>query len=110
MSGEMRFIREEVVAEIKNKARGDMAFKKTLFDNPEEALSQFGFVIPGSSGDGKNYQETLYAMFARADFYIWFNTAILSEFREEKGPVLTASEHADMDWDFEVTNYKNNPG
>lgn len=113
MRAEKKFIRDEVVAEIKNKARSEMAFRKMLFDNPEEALGQFGFVIPGSSGDGRNYQDTLNAMFVRADFYAWFNTEILSEFREETtttpGLSVTATEHADMDWDFEVTTYKAKP-
>ena len=114
MSDEKKFIRDDVVAEIKNKARGNMEFRKMLFDNPQEALGQFGFVIPGSSGDGKNYQETLNAVFVRADFYKWFNTEILSEFRDEAiamtpGPFVTATEHDDMDWDFEVTTYKSKP-
>ena len=112
MSDEKTFIQDDVVAEIKNKARGEMEFKKMLFDNPQEALGQFGFVIPGSSGDGKNYLDTLNAVFVRADFYKWFSTEILSEFREEAiamtpGPFVTATEHEDMDWDFEVTTYKN---
>lgn len=34
MSNEKKFIRDDVVAEIKNKAREDMEFKKMLFDNP----------------------------------------------------------------------------
>jgi len=114
MSDEKRFIRDDVVAEIKNKARGDMEFKKMLFDDPQEALGQFGFVIPGSSDDGKNYLETLNTVFVRADFYTWFNTEILSEFRDETitmtpGPAVTATEHEDMDWDFEVTTYKTKP-
>ena len=113
MSDEKTFIRDDVVAEVKNKARGDMEFKKMLFANPQEALGQFGFVIPGSSGDGKNYQETLNAMFDRADFYKWFNTEILSEFRDETitmtpGPFVTATDD-DMDWHFEVTRYKTKP-
>jgi len=111
MRNEKRFIQEDVVAEIRNKARGEMEFKKLLFDNPQEALGQFGFVIPGSSDDGRNYLETLNAVFVRADFYTWFNTEILSEFREETitmtpGPAVTATGNEDMDWDFEVTTYK----
>lgn len=114
MSDEKTYIRDDVVAEIKNKARGDVEFKKMLFANPQEALGQFDFVIPGSSGDGKNYLETLNAVFVRADFYKWFNTEILSEFREEAitmtpGPFVTATEHEDMDWDFEITTYKSKP-
>ncbi len=114
MSEKKSFIPDDVVAEIKNKAKGDMAFRKMLFDNPHEALGQFGFVIPGSSGDGRNYQETLNAMFVRADFYKWFNTEILSEFRDETikmtpVPLVTATENEDMDWDFEVTTYKTKP-
>jgi hypothetical protein len=114
MSDEKTFIRDDVVAEIKNKARGDMEFKKMLFANPQEALGQFGFVIPGSSGDGKNYLETLNAVFVRADFYKWFNTEILSEIRDETikmtpGPFVTATEHEVTDWDFEVTRYKTKP-
>jgi len=114
MSEEKRFIQEDVVAEIKNKARGDMEFKKKLFDDPQEALGQFGFVIPGSSHDGRNYQESLEAVFVRADFYEWFNTEILSEFRDENitmtpGPAVTATGNEDMDWDFEVTTYKTKP-
>ena len=114
MSEKKSFIRDDVVAEIKNKARGDMEFRKMLFDNPQEALGQFGFVIPGSSGDDRNYQETLDAVFVRADFYRWFNTEILSEFRDETikmtpGPLATATEHEVTDWDFEVTRYKTKP-
>jgi hypothetical protein len=85
-----------------------------LFDNPQEALGQFGFVIPGSPGDDRNYQEALEAVFVRADFYKWFNTEILSEFRDETvkmtpGPSETATEHEVTDWDFEVTRYKTKP-
>jgi len=114
MSDEKTFIQDDVVAEIKNKARGDMEFRKMLFDNPQEALGQFGFVIPGSPGDNRNYQETLDAMFVRADFYKWFNTEILSGFRDETikmipGPSDTTTENEDMDWDFEVTTYKTKP-
>ena len=106
MSDEKKFIRDDVVVEIKNKARGNMEFRKMLFDNPQEALGQFGFVIPGSSGDGGNYRETLDAMFVRADFYRWFNTEILSEFRDETRPLVTATGHEVTDWDFEVKRYK----
>ena len=114
MSAEKKFIRDDVVAEIKNKARVDMEFRKMLFDNPQEALGQFGFVIPGSPGDDRNYQETLEAVFVRADFYKWFSTEILSEFRDETikmtpGPSETATENEDVDWDFEVTTYKTKP-
>lgn len=114
MSGEKKFIQDDVVVEIKNKARGDMEFRKMLFDNPQEALDQFGFIIPGSSGDGNSYQETLNAMFVRADFYKWFNKEILSEFRDEtvkmtQGQFDTATENEDMDWDFEVTTYITKP-
>lgn len=114
MSDEKKFIRDDVVVEIKNKARGDMEFRKMLFDNPREALGQFGFVIPGSSDDGRNYQETLNAVFVRADFYKWFNIEILSEFRDETikmipEPIGTATENEDVDWDFEVTTYKTKP-
>ena len=115
MSDEKTFIRDDVVVEIKNRARGNMEFRKMLFDNPQEALGQFGFVIPGSSVDGRNYQETLDAMFVRADFYKWFSTEILSEFRDESitmtpGPFVTATENEVTDWDFEVTRYKTKPG
>ncbi|HTP65900.1 MAG TPA: hypothetical protein VMJ66_10960 [Geobacteraceae bacterium] len=106
MSDEKKFIRDDVVAEIKDKARGDMEFRKMLFDNPQEALGQFGFVIPGSPGDGRNYQEALEAVFVRADFYKWFNTEILSEFRDETRPLVTATGHEVTDWDFEVKRYK----
>lgn len=114
MSAKKMFIRDDVVTEIKNKARSDMEFKKLLFDNPQEALGQFGFVIPGSSGDGKSYLDTLNEVFVRSDFYQWFNTEILNEFRDETitmipGPFVTATEHEDMDWDFEVTKYKTKP-
>ena len=114
MRGEKKFIQEDVVVEIKNKARGDMEFRKLLFDNPQEALGQFGFVIPGSCSDGSNYQESVEAIFVRADFYQWFNKEILSEFRDEtikmpKGPFETATENEDMDWDFEITTYKTKP-
>jgi hypothetical protein len=115
MSDEKKFIRDDVVLEIKNKARGDMEFKKMLFANPQKALGQFGFVIPGSPGDDRNYQEALEAVFVRADFYRWFNTEILSEFRDETikmtpGPSETATGHEVTDWDFEVTRYKTKPG
>ncbi len=106
MSDDKKFIRDDVVAEIKNKARGDMEFRKMLFDNPPEALGQFGFVIPGSPGDDRNYQESVEAMFVRSDFYKWFNTEILSEFRDETRSFVTPAESEDMDWDFEVTKYK----
>ena len=111
MSENKSFIRDDVVARIRYKAKEDMEFRKMLFDNPQEALGQFGFVIPGSSGDGRNYQEPLDEVFVRADFYKWFNTEILSEFRDEtntmiQGPSETATENEDMDWDFEVTTYK----
>ena len=114
MSNEKTFIRDDVVAKIKNKARGDMEFKKMLFTNPQEALGQFGFVIPGSSGEGKNYQESVNAMYDRADFYRWFSTEILNEFRDEAitmtpGACVTATEHEDVAWDFEVTTYKSKP-
>jgi hypothetical protein len=114
MSDEKKFIKDDVVAKIKNKARGDMEFRKMLFDNPQEALDQFGFVIPGSPGDNRNYQEALNAVFVRADFYKWFHAEILSEFREETikknlVPSKTATENEDMDWDFEVTTYKTKP-
>jgi hypothetical protein len=110
MSDEITFTRDDLVVEIKNKAREDIEFKKLLFANPQEALGQFDFVIPGSSGDGKNYLESVYAMYARADFYRWFYTEILNEFRDEAitmplGPCVTAIEHEDVDWDFEVTTY-----
>jgi hypothetical protein len=49
------------------------------------------------------------AMFVRADFYQWFNTEILSEFRDETRSFVTATESEDMDWDFEVTTYKIKP-
>ena len=114
MRGEKQFIQEDVVVEIRNKAKGDMEFRKLLFDNPPEALGQFGFVIPGSPGDDRNYQESVEAMFVRADFYQWFNTEILSKFRDEtikmpQGPFETATENENMDWDFEVTTYKTKP-
>jgi len=111
MSDEKKFIQDDVVVEIKNKARGDTEFRKMLFDNPQEALGQFGFVIPGSSGDDSNYQETLEAVFVRADFYKWFNTEILNEFRDETTtvPLVTVTDNEDMDWDFEVTTYKTKP-
>ena len=110
MSDEKKFIQDDVVAEIKNKAKEDMEFRKMLFDNPQEALGQFGFVIPGSSGDDRNYQETLDAVFVRADFYKWFNTEILSEFRDEiikmtPGPCVTATEDEDAYWGLEVKLY-----
>jgi len=85
-----------------------MEFRKMLFDNPQEALGQFGFVIPGSSGDDRNYQETLNAVFVRADFYKWFNTEILSEFRDETmtpGPLATATDDEDAYWGLEVKLY-----
>ena len=114
MSDQKTFIRDDVVVEIKNKARGDMEFKKMLFANPQEALGQFNFVIPGSSGEGKNYLESVYAMYDRAEFYRWLDTEILNEFRAEvitmpPGPCVTAIEHEDVDWDFEVTTHKPKP-
>ena len=110
MSNERTVARDDVVVEIKNKAREDVEFTRMLFANPQEAFGQFGFVIPGSSGDGKTYLESVYAMFARAEFCQWFHTEILNEFRDKAiatapGPCVTAIEHEDVDWDFEVTTY-----
>ena len=108
MSDEKTFIRDDVVAEILKKARRDTEFKKMLFYNPQEALDQFGVVIPLASG--KNYLETVYAAYDRARFYSWFSKEILNQFRDETvkmapGPCLTATEHEDVGWDFEVTSY-----
>lgn len=109
MSKDKTFIKDEVVAEILKKAREASDFKALLFSNPQQALAQFDFVIPGAFG--KNYTETVYAAFDRAEFFSWFNDKILNELRDETGstapgPCITASEHDDVDWDFEVTKYK----
>ena len=109
MSNDKTFIKDDVVAEILKKAREDSGFKAMLFSNPQQALAPFEVVIPGASG--KNYTETVYAAFDRAEFYRWFNEKILNELRDETGstapgPCVTDSEHDDVDWDFEVTKYK----
>lgn len=101
-------IRDEVVAEILKKAREDKDFKKKLFDNPQEALGEFGVIMPDASGE--HYLGTIYAMYERAEFYSWFYKSILNKLRDETGilaPGLckTATKHEDMDWDFEVTKY-----
>lgn len=100
--------RDEVVAEILKKARADKAFKKKLFDNPQEALGQFGVTMPDATGE--HYLGTIYAMYERAQFYSWFYKSILNELRDEtdtlaRGLCRTATKHEDMDWDFEVTKY-----
>jgi len=53
-------------------------------------------------------------MYDRANFYRWFNTEILNEFRDKTitmtpGACVTATEHEDVAWDFEVTTYKSKP-
>ncbi len=108
MSEENTFFTDDVKAQILEKARQDTAFKKMLFDDPQQALNQFGIVIPIASS--KNYLETVYAMYDRAEFYQWYNTEILNEFRDETitmapGLCVTATEHEDVAWDFEVTSY-----
>ena len=82
-----------------------MEFKKMLFANPQEALGQFGFVIPGSSGDGRNYLETLNAVFSGQIFINGLTQKILSEFRDETikmtpGPFVTATEHRSYGLEF----------
>jgi hypothetical protein len=109
MSNDKTFINGDVVAEILKKAWQDPEFKAMLFSNPQQALAQFDVVIPGAFG--KNYTETVYATFDRAEFYSWFDEKILNELRDETGSTapghcVTASEHDDVDWDFEVTKYK----
>jgi hypothetical protein len=109
MSNDKTCIKDDVVAKILKKAREDSEFKAMLFSNPQQALAQLDLVIPGAFG--KNYTETVYAAFDRAEFYRWFNEKILNELRDETsskapGPCVTASEHDDVDWDFEVTKYK----
>lgn len=109
MSNDKTFIKDDVLAEILKKAKQDSEFKAMLFSNPQQAIAQFDVVIPGAFG--KNYTETVYAAFDRAEFYSWFNEKILNELRDETsstapGPCVTASEHDDVDWDFEVTKYK----
>ena len=99
------------MAKIQEKARWDADYRKLLFDNPQEALAPFGIVIPGSSGAGKKYLETIYEMYDRAEFYQLFNVKILNEFREgtitmAPGPCITAASHEDVGWDFEIANYK----
>lgn len=110
MSDKKTFIPDDVVAEIQEKARRDIEFRKMLFANPQEALGEFGIVIPGSSPDEKNYLETVYEMYDRAEFYRLFYCKILNEFRNETitmspGQCIAATAHEDVDWDFEVTNY-----
>lgn len=114
MSDKKTFIPDDVVAEIQEKARRDIEFRKMLFANPQEALSEFGIVIPGSSPDDKNYLETVYAMYDRAEFYRLLYCKILNEFRNETinmspGQCIAATAHEDVDWDFEVTNYQKLP-
>jgi acid phosphatase family membrane protein YuiD len=70
MSDKKTFIPDDVVAEIQEKARRDIEFRKMLVANPQEALGEFGIVIPGSSPDDKNYLETVHAMYDRAEFSI----------------------------------------
>lgn len=103
------FIKDDIVAEILKKAREDSEFREMLFSNPQQALDRFDVVIPGAFG--KNYSETVYAAFDRAEFYSWFNKKILNELRDEtsttaSGPCVTASDQDDFDWGFEVTKYK----
>lgn len=110
MSNEKTFIPDDVVVKIQEKARRDAEYRTLLFDNPQEALAPFGIVIPGSSGAGKKYLDTIYAMYDRAAFYQWYHEIILNEFRAETitmapGPCLTATDQEDLDWDFEVTKY-----
>jgi hypothetical protein len=110
MSDKKTFIPDDVVAEIQEKARRDIEFRKMLVANPQEALGEFGIVIPGSSPDDKNYLETVHAMYDRAEFYRLFYFKILNEFRNETitmspGLCIAATAHEDVDWDFEVTNY-----
>jgi hypothetical protein len=99
---ENSIIQEEVVKEILKKARDDKAFKKMLFDNPQEALGQFDIQIPDATAD--------FSMKDRRMFYTWFYKSILNELRDETDAVApglcdTAAEHVDVDWDFEVTKY-----
>jgi len=110
MSNEKTFFQDDVVAEILQRAKKDIEFKKMLFDDPQEALSQFGVTIPIASG--KNYLETVYTMYDRAEFYRLFHLIILNEIRDDtvimaQGPCVTATDHENVDWDFEVTNYRN---
>src|SRR5512138_2270544 len=109
MSNDKTFIKYDVVAQILKKASEDSEFKAMLFSNPQQALDQFDVVIPGAFG--KNYMETVYAAFDRAEFYRWFNKIILNELRDvtgstAPGPCVTASEQEEVDWGFEVTKYK----
>jgi len=109
MSKEKTFIREDVVAAILRRAKQDTGFKQMLFDDPQEALNQYGVTIPIAYG--KNYLETVYTMYDRAEFYQFFNHNILNEIRDGSvtmapGPCVTATIHEDVDWDFEVTKYK----
>ena len=109
MSNDKTLNKDDVVAEILQKAGEDAEFKAMLFSNPQQALAQFDVVIPGAFG--KDYTETVYAAFDRAEFYLWFNEKILDELRDETGSTapghcVTASAHDDVDWDFEVTKYK----
>jgi hypothetical protein len=109
MATEKTFASNEGVEEILKKAREDSTFRALLFANPQEALAPFGVVIPGASG--KDFMETVYGAFDRAQFYIWFNKTILDALRDGSdtttpGPCVTAENHDDMDWDFEVTKYE----
>ncbi len=82
---EKTFIKDEVVLEILKKAREDIDFKKQLFDNPQEALAQFGIKIPdGSLTTG---------LMERAVFFAWFYKSILNELKEE-----TAQRQEDPNW------------
>ncbi len=105
---EKTFIPDEVVTEILEKAREDKDYKNMLFNNPKEALGQFGVAMPDVAGE--DYFGKIYSMYDRGEFYTWFYKSILNELKCESegmapGLCQTATEHEDVNWDFEVTKY-----
>ncbi len=91
---------DEVVQEILKKAREDNDFKKMLCDNPQEALGQFGVMMPDVCGE--DHHGRIYSMYDRAEFYRWFYKAILNELKDET-EVTTKQE--DVDW-HNTANYE----
>ncbi len=79
------------MAEIQEKARRDIEFRKMLFANPQEALGEFGIVIPGSSPDDKITWKRCNEMYDRAEFYRLFYCKILNNSRMKPLPCLRGS-------------------
>jgi hypothetical protein len=84
--------KDEVVKEILKKGSEDKDFKKMLFDNPKEALEQFGVKMPDLSGE--DHHGRIYSMYERGTFYRWFYKSILNELRDE----TDATRQEDVDW------------